>query len=156
MKKAYFYDTPLGRIGIAEEDGKITNLFFGSTVTPQKYITEETELLKKAGTQLKEYFAGTRKEFDLPVDTGGTPFQKEVWKALTEIPYGQICSYQDIARRIGRPKACRAVGRANGTNPVAILVPCHRVIGKSGTLTGYAGGLDIKEFLLKLEKENAG
>ena len=101
--------------------------------------------------QLEEYFAGERKTFDVPLDLWGTPFQQEVWKALLQIPYGETRSYQDIAQSVGNPKAVRAVGGANGRNPVPVIVPCHRVIRSDGNLGGYGGGLDIKRDLLDLE-----
>jgi methylated-DNA-[protein]-cysteine S-methyltransferase len=101
--------------------------------------------------QLGEYFAGERTDFDLPLAPVGTPFQEEVWGALREIPYGETASYGELAERIGRPSASRAVGMANGRNPISIVVPCHRVIGASGELTGYAGGVERKRFLLELE-----
>ncbi len=101
--------------------------------------------------QLKEYFAGTRKEFDVPLDIEGTDFQKRVWDELQKIPYGKTISYKTLAEKLGDVKAIRAVGKANGQNPIAIIIPCHRVIGADGSLTGYAGGLDIKEKLLHLE-----
>ena len=109
----------------------------------------------EACRQLEQYFAGARKEFDLPLHLSGTDFQVQVLEALQEIPYGQTTSYGEIARRIGRPKAMRAVGAANGRNPIPIIIPCHRVIGSSGDLTGFGGGLDIKEALLRLEAENS-
>jgi methylated-DNA-[protein]-cysteine S-methyltransferase len=102
--------------------------------------------------QLEEYFEGERTGFDMPLAADGTPFQRAVWTALTEIPYGETISYGELARRIGQPGAARAVGLANGRNPISIVVPCHRVIGASGTLTGYGGGLDRKRFLLELER----
>lgn len=111
-----------------------------------------SELLQKARQELEEYFAGIRREFDLPLHMHGTEFQVKVWNALRQIPYGETCSYQDIAERIGNPKACRAVGGANNKNQILILVPCHRVIGKDGSLVGFGGGLDMKEYLLKLER----
>ena len=98
--------------------------------------------------------SGERKSFDLPLSIKGTAFQMEDWRALQTIPYGETCSYEDIARKINRPKACRAVGMANHANPVSIIIPCHRVVGKNGSLTGYGGGLSIKEFLLELERKN--
>lgn len=104
--------------------------------------------------ELREYFAGERREFTLPLAPAGTPFQQQVWAALREIPYGATCSYGRIAGRIGRPKACRAVGMANNRNPIAIVVPCHRVVGASGALVGYAAGLEVKEKLLALESMN--
>ena len=108
-------------------------------------------ILLKARTQLERYFAGGLRKFTLPLDMEGTEFQRQVWRALLEIPFGETRSYGDIAKRIKRPLACRAVGAANGKNPVSIMVPCHRVIGASGKLTGFAGGLDIKSKLLALE-----
>ncbi len=107
--------------------------------------------LDEAERQLREYFAGDRKTFDLPLELVGTDFQKEVWQALLTIPYGQTCSYVDLARKIGRPKASRAVGGANGRNPISIIVPCHRVIAADGTLGGYGGGLAMKARLLAHE-----
>jgi methylated-DNA-[protein]-cysteine S-methyltransferase len=112
---------------------------------PQQPILLETE------RQLKEYFAGTRKEFDLPLEPAGTEFQKKVWRALREIPFGQTRSYLDLAKSIGSAKAVRAVGAANGKNPLSILVPCHRVVGANGALTGFAGGLEVKAKLLAHE-----
>ena len=108
-------------------------------------------ILKKAEKQIKEYFAGSRKVFDLPLDLKGTDFQKKVWQALLHIPYGKTCSYKDIAALLNNDKACRAVGTTNGRNPVAIIVPCHRVINADGGLGGYSSGLDRKQFLLALE-----
>lgn len=108
-------------------------------------------LLLQAEQQLQEYFAGTRQRFDLPLDFAGTEFQRKVWAALVSIPFGETRSYKQIAEQIGHPSAMRAVGAANGRNPVSIIAPCHRVIGANGKLTGFAGGLDIKAFLLSLE-----
>lgn len=151
MKYAYFYDTTYGRIGIAENDGAITNVFFGNTVVPREYEVKETPLLKRAAEQLEEYFNGMRKEFELPLAPEGTVFYKEVWAALCTIRYGETMSYGALASKLGRPNASRAVGTANRRNPISIFIPCHRVIGMSGKLTGYAGGLDMKEKLLRLE-----
>lgn len=108
-------------------------------------------ILRETERQLTEYFAGQREHFDLPLDFTGTPFQKQVWSALLTIPYGQTRSYRDIANQIGRPKAARAVGAANGRNPISIVAPCHRVVGTSGDLTGFAGGLQTKAQLLGME-----
>lgn len=113
-----------------------------------------TNILADAAKQLEEYFAGKRTDFDLPFDIAGTPFQKQVWKALSKIPYGKTVSYRDIAKKINNPKAVRAVGSANGKNPLCIIVPCHRVIAADGTLGGYSGGLDIKTKLLALENKH--
>lgn len=151
MKNAYFYETPIGKIGIAEQDGYITNVFFGKTVVPKEYVVKETPILKKAYTQLAEYFNGNRKVFDLPFQLEGTDFEKQVWNALFDIPYGEMRTYKQIAEQLGEPNACRAVGRANGLNPISLFYPCHRVIGSNGKLTGYAGGLSTKQYLLEQE-----
>lgn len=111
------------------------------------------QILKATVNQLEEYFEGRRKEFDLPFDVDGTEFQKRVWSSLGQIPYGQTCSYTDIAKKMSSEKAVRAVGSANGRNPLTILVPCHRVIAANGTLGGYSGGLEIKARLLELERD---
>ena len=152
MKSVFYYDTPVGRMGVADNGDFITGVFFGDAYRPQGATVRETPLIRKALGQLREYFAGCRTDFDLPVALQGTEFQTGVWKALTEIPYGQTRTYGQIAAQVGRPKACRAVGLANHRNPVSILVPCHRVVGAGGKLTGYAGGLDAKQSLLALEK----
>ena len=151
MKTARILQTRLGEIGLAENEGAITNIFFRNTVMPRDYLMAETPLLNEAGRQLTEYFEGGRRDFDLPLSPEGTEFERQVWDALLTIPFGQVRSYKDIAVQIGRPKACRAVGRANGLNPIGIVIPCHRVIGADGRLTGYAGGLEFKEALLQLE-----
>ena len=151
MKKACFFQTVMGGIGIAETAGAVTNIFFAGTVKPAEYEIEETPLLLKAERQLQEYFAGNRTGFDFPVNPEGTVFERAVWAALLTIPFGETRTYGQIAKQIGRPKASRAVGRANGLNPVNIVIPCHRVIGASGKLTGYSAGLDFKTRLLKLE-----
>lgn len=117
-----------------------------------EFLDGSSAVIDTAITQLDEYFAGTRQEFDVPVLFAGTDFQKKVWDTLLTIPFGNTVSYREIARRIGMPKAVRAVANANGANSISIFVPCHRVIGSDNTLTGYGGGLDAKEFLLKLEK----
>lgn len=165
MINIYFYETSIGRIGIADNGKAITRLMFASNeeadrllpagdASPAAYQVAETPLIKKASVQLKEYLDGKRVAFDVPLYLEGTEFQKAVWEALKEIPYGETRSYGQIAERIGRPKACRAVGMANNRNPVAIIVPCHRVIGSDGKLVGYGGGMEIKEKLLALEREN--
>jgi methylated-DNA-[protein]-cysteine S-methyltransferase len=122
----------------------------------QPMIQSDSPLLHSAVKQLEEYFVGKRKTFDLPLKWKGTAFQEKVWKALCEIPYGETVSYADIAEKIGHPKAVRAIGQANRANNLAIIVPCHRVIGKNKKLVGYAGNrIDVKEKLLELEKENS-
>lgn len=155
MKNLYFYNTDIGKIGIADNGKAITNVYFNES--PQLKDTEikETDLLKEAAQQLKDYLAGKRKNFNIPLMPEGTEFQQNVWKALQQIPYGKTCTYGEIARKIGNPKACRAVGMANNKNPIGIFIPCHRVIGANGKLVGYAGGLEMKEHLLAIEKINA-
>jgi len=152
-----YLDTPIGELLLAGEDGALAMIGFpkGSMRRdPEPDWIYNEKPLATARQQLEEYFAGDRKDFDLPLRIKGTEFQVSVLKALQEIPYGQTVSYGEIAKRIGRPKAVRAVGAANGRNPIPIVVPCHRVIGSSGDLTGFGGGLDTKEALLRLEAEN--
>ena len=152
MKHVWYYEFPLCKIGLAEDGAGISDLFFPSRGTPAGLTEEETPLLKAAAAQLAEYFAGQRRAFDLPLSLHGTPFQLRDWAALSTIPYGETRSYQQIAEQLGNPKACRAVGLANNRNPVSIIVPCHRVVGKNGKLVGYGGGLDVKTALLELER----
>lgn len=152
MNQTFFLETPIGRIGIVENGTAITHVFFGSMTPPQASMTGESALLRQAAAQVEEYFHGTRRTFDLPLAPQGTEFEQSVWKALQSIPYGETRSYGDIAHQLGKPGAHRAVGRANGLNPLGIIIPCHRVIGSNGRLTGYAGGLKIKEYLLELEQ----
>lgn len=154
MKSVYFYNTEIGKIGIADNGKEITNLYFNEDPQPKDAKIKETDLLKEAAQQLKEYFSGVRKNFNLPLMPEGTEFQQTVWKALQQIPYGKTFTYGEIAKKIGNPKACRAVGMANNKNPIAIIIPCHRVIGANGKLVGYAGGLEVKEHLLSIEKAN--
>lgn len=154
MKYLNYIDSPIGILGLVQEEDCLTEVFFGKSESHQDYSQEETPLLKEAKKQLKAYFEGSQKIFDLPLNPKGTDFQKTVWQALLLIPYGETRSYKDIATAIGNSKASRAVGMANNKNPLSILVPCHRVIGSSGKLVGYGGGLTIKENLLGLEKDN--
>ena len=161
MRYVYFYDTKtkeLGTIGIAADENYITNLFFEYEIENIKkdknYILRETFLIKKASEQLFEYLAGKRKNFELPLLKDGTDFQISVWNELIKIPYGETCSYKDIAVAINNEKAVRAVGMANNRNKISIFIPCHRVIGSDKKLVGYGGGLEIKKFLLNLEKMN--
>jgi len=149
-----FYDSAVGRIGITEKDGRISKVYITGDNLPGGVQLCETPLLKEAARQLKAYFVGELKEFTLPLAPEGTDFMKQVWAALCEIPYGRTASYKDIAEKIGSPKAARAVGLANNRNPIPIFIPCHRVIGADGSLTGYAGGLTMKKKLLDLEKGN--
>jgi len=149
MKHLYHYDSPIGRIYIAEADGAITEIVFRPVCNAVK---EETPLISKAVDMLREYFEGKRRAFDdLPIRAEGTEFQKKAWNALLKIPYGQTRTYKEQAVVVGNVKACRAVGAANGKNPISIVIPCHRVIGANNNLIGYAGGLDVKEALLELE-----
>lgn len=147
------FDTPLGRMGLAEEEGAIIRLYLPGEGVPL-LLDRETSLLAKAKGQLMEYFAGGRKCFDLPLNHCGTPFRETVWRALTEIPYGRTITYGQLAANIGKPKAVRAVGGANHHNPIPIIIPCHRVIGSDGSLTGYGGGVELKEKLLELERSH--
>ena len=150
METIFFYDTPVGKLCIGEENGCITHVTWSKI--PQEYILEETKLILNCKKQLEEYFAGKRRNFDLPLAPKGTEFQQKVWKVLMEIPYGETRTYGEIAAAIGNPKAARAVGMANNKNPIGIIIPCHRVVGANGKLVGYAGGMEKKEFLLELEK----
>ena len=147
MKKRSIF-TPLGEMYLTEENGCITEFLWGGGGT------DVTPLLLAAETQLAEYFSGKREVFDLPLAPKGTPFQKSVWHALCDIPYGETRTYGEIARVVGNEKASRAVGMANHRNPIPVIIPCHRVIGANGTLTGYAGGLERKTLLLRLEASN--
>ena len=135
---------------LAEEGEQLTHLYLKAAWAAQQ-PQQPTPLLRRAERELQEYFAGQRRQFDLPLAPQGTPFQQSVWQALRQIPYGQTASYKQIAQAIGHPTACRAVGGANNKNPLPIFIPCHRVIGAGGSLTGYAGGLDLKQGLLALE-----
>ena len=153
MKNIYYYQTDLGEIGIAENGTAITHLYFPSEEVPQDAVQQETDLLKEAGNQLRDYFSGKRKDFSLPLAPVGTEFMIRVWEALRQIPYGETRCYKNIAENIGSPKASRAVGMANNKNPLPIFIPCHRVIGVNGKLVGYRGGIAIKEHLLELEKQ---
>lgn len=148
---AWVYILPAGEIMIAEEDEAIVEISFTAELA-EGAERKESPLIKRCYQQLVEYFSGERMEFDLPLSPKGSTFQQTVWQALSTIPYGEVYSYGDIARQIGNPKACRAVGGANNRNPIAIVIPCHRVIGANGQLVGYGGGLDKKEMLLELEQ----
>ena len=150
MNNIFFYETEIGIIGIRENNKSITDIFFSKVDTNDNI--EEIDLIKECFKQLKEYFEGNRMKFDLPLDARGTEFQKKVWNELLNIPYGETKSYKDIAVAIGNEKACRAIGMANNKNPIPIIIPCHRVIGSNGKLVGYAGGVNVKEKLLNIEK----
>jgi methylated-DNA-[protein]-cysteine S-methyltransferase len=150
------FDSPIGDIMVGGDDTGITIL--GSSAghyDAERVGRVDVDVIAEAGRQLEAYWSGELFEFDLPLAPRGTPFQHKVWSALRTIPYGHTASYGDIARKIGAPTASRAVGAANGRNPIAIVVPCHRVIGSNGTLTGYAGGLEMKRSLLDLEAKFA-
>lgn len=149
----YFYKYQFENISlylIATE----THLINIQFTQPQKALLQTTELLSMATIQLDEYFQGKRTTFSLPFKLTGTPFQLAVWKELQNIPYGKTTSYKEIAQKINKPKACRAVGMANNKNPLPIIIPCHRVIGSNGKLIGYAGGLKLKNYLLELEQSH--
>ena len=147
----WMFDTTLGTMAVGEEDGCITRVWLPNSPMP-RLMPHKTPLLERAEGQIREYFDGRRQEFDLPLTFVGTDFQKKVWQALTEIPYGKTVTYGALAERIGCPGGARAVGAANHCNPLPILVPCHRVVGVGGNLTGYAGGMEMKKFLLELEQ----
>ena len=147
-----------GRFAVAAFDGAVTHLLLPNAPAPEPRdgVTEaDTDLAAEAVRQLAEYLAGDRDRFDLPYNPAGTDFQRAVWFALDDIEYGRTASYADLARAVGRPQAVRAVGAANGANPIAVFLPCHRVIGANGSLTGYGGGLGLKRALLSLESREA-
>jgi len=179
MKNIFFYRTEFGILGIAEENQKLTNVFFQNEIdelrnlsADEKYVAElygnkdiaidgeicsiqETKILREASYQLEQYLAGRLKSFELPLAPQGTDFMKNIWQCLMEIPYGQTRTYKEIARASGNSKASRAVGMANNRNPLPFFIPCHRVIGSNGKLIGYRGGLNIKIKLLEIEKKYA-
>jgi methylated-DNA-[protein]-cysteine S-methyltransferase len=157
MNDPYFtiVDSPIGELLLTGDDKRLTGLLMtesGDHRAVSAARTRRDDVFAGAATQLDEYFAGERENFDLRLDPSGTPFQLKVWSALREIPFGETRSYGQIAATIGQPKAARAVGTANNRNPIAVIVPCHRVIGTNGALVGYAGGLDRKRLLLSLER----
>jgi len=143
-------DSPIGDLLLTAEKGRITGLHFSPFAIDPAWVHDPGRLAP-AATQLSEYFAGERTEFDLPLSPEGTVFQQRVWAMLREIPYGETTTYGTIARELGDPKTVRAVGLANGRNPIAVIIPCHRVIGADGSLTGFGGGLDRKRALLDHE-----
>jgi methylated-DNA-[protein]-cysteine S-methyltransferase len=152
-------ESPIGRLLLTATDAGISGLFMQNHkggLTPETDWVNDLSRFTDAVSQLEAYFAGELREFQLKLDLHGTPFQVSVWKALLDIPFGETRSYAKLARAIGNPAAVRAVGLANGRNPVSIIVPCHRVIGSDGSLTGYGGGLDRKRFLLDFEARVAG
>lgn len=143
------YKSPIGLLYVLEEDNKIVGINYEKK--EKNAIKKDTNLLRKAVQEMQEYFEGKRKEFDLPLNPKGTEFMKKVWEQLLKIPYGETNTYGEIAKNIGKPKAARAVGMANHNNPIPIIIPCHRVIGKNNKMVGYALGIDKKEYLLDLE-----
>lgn len=148
-------DSPIGPLLLAADDKGLRFLLFAngrSEVKPEPEWEADRGLLKEPVKQLNAYFAGKLRTFDVPLAPQGTVFQSQVWRALCDIPYGETTSYGELARGIGNPKAVRAVGLANGSNPISIIIPCHRVIGSNGSLVGYGGGLPIKQALLALER----
>lgn len=150
-------DSPCGPLTLVAEGDVLTGLYMDYQRHRPADATfgapsAGAEIFDRAEAQLKEYFAGQRRDFDLPLAFAGTPFQRTVWSALLEIPYGETTSYGELAQLLGRPSAARAVGLANGKNPISIIVPCHRVIGSTGALTGYGGGLERKRYLLDFER----
>lgn len=146
-----YYESPIGKIKIEVEGRSVIGVYFSDESSEEN----RNELVDECKKQLEEYFNGKRKSFDLNIKfVKGTEFQLKVWNALKEIPYGEKVTYKYIAEKINNPKAVRAVGGANNKNPISIIIPCHRVIGVNGKMVGYAEGIDKKEFLLKLEKEN--
>lgn len=151
MKNIFFFQTDIGKIAVADNGSAVTHVLFEGEMLPCGAKIRRTDIIAEAGIQLLEYLAGKRKIFDLPLEPAGTDFQKKVWQALLEIPFGETRSYGEIAKIIGNPNAARAVGMANGKNPIPVFIPCHRVIGSGGKLTGYSGGLGLKEYLLNLE-----
>lgn len=159
MPRSYHdFDTPIGTLRLVGDDRRIERIDLPNAAAREPDVAWREQrrtlptALVTAKRQLGEYFDGARRDFDLPLSPDGTAFQHQVWNELRRIPYGETVSYGELARRIGRPTASRAVGAANGRNPLAIVVPCHRVIGADGTLTGYGGGLPVKEALLALER----
>lgn len=160
------FDSPVGRMWIASTDAGVCQLALPRSgpeefalwlqrTFPQAQLVESEDLNTRPIAELVDYLKGQLQDFTTSLDMRGTEFQRTVWQAVARIPYGETCSYSDIARSVGRPRAFRAVGAANGANPLPLFVPCHRVIGADGTLTGYGGGVALKEQLLKMEKGNA-
>jgi methylated-DNA-[protein]-cysteine S-methyltransferase len=150
-----YFESPLGPLLLAADEAGLRRIEFataGRAASPDSDWRKDAKPFRETVRQLRAYFAGELEAFTLTLAPEGTPFQREVWRRLCEIPYGQTISYGELARRIGNPKASRAVGLANGSNPIPIVIPCHRVIGSNGKLTGYGGGLPIKEKLLALER----
>ncbi|KOS56872.1 methylated-DNA--[protein]-cysteine S-methyltransferase [Rhodococcus rhodochrous] len=149
-------DSPIGPLTLVRTDGSLSGLYLAEhrhRPGPHAFGDVAATGFEEIIEQLDEYFAGRRTEFTVPLELHGTPFQRRVWQALQSVPYGTVCTYTELAAAVGHPTAVRAVAAANGRNPVSIVVPCHRVIGRDGTLTGYAGGLDRKRYLLDREAQ---
>lgn len=158
MENSYSFQSPIGFLTICEQDNQLIRLYLDNQdrgILQSRNFEYHSDFLHEVYHQLNEYFAGKRKIFDLPVDSKGTAFQKAVWRELQKIPYGETRSYEDIAVAIGNKKAVRAIGQANGRNPIMIVVPCHRVIRKNGDISGFACGVEAKRYLLNLERENS-
>lgn len=158
MENSYSFQSPIGFLTICEQDNQLIRLYLDNQdrgILQSRNFEYHSDFLHEVYHQLNEYFAGKRKIFDLPVDGKGTAFQKAVWRELQKIPYEETRSYEDIAVAIGNKKAVRAIGQANGRNPIMIVVPCHRVIRKNGDISGFACGVEAKRYLLNLERENS-
>jgi methylated-DNA-[protein]-cysteine S-methyltransferase len=156
MKRAGTFTTPFGpAIAIVDENGALCEFSLSGRVETEEFVSDN-RAVRDVARQVREYFDEDRRSFDLPLAPEGTPFQRAVWDELLRISFGETISYLTLARRVGRPKASRAVGQANGANPIALIIPCHRVIGADGTLTGYGGGLPLKQALLNFERRSAG
>ena len=158
MENSYSFQSPIGFLTICEQDNQLIRLYLDNQdrgILQSRNFEYHSDFLNELYHQLNECFAGKRKIFDLPVDGKGTAFQKAVWRELQKIPYGETRSYEDIAVAIGNKKAVRAIGQANGRNPIMIVVPCHRVIRKNGDISGFACGVEAKRYLLNLERENS-
>lgn len=154
MIHLWYYNLPLvGRCGIGEDGSGISNVFLPGWSQIPKGVWEETPLLRQAAVQLEEYFSGQRADFALPLSVAGTSFQQKVWTALLDIPYGETTAYGELAQRLGIPRGAQAVGQAVGANPIPFIIPCHRVIGKNGSITGFALGIELKKQLLLLERQ---
>ncbi len=148
----YKFQSKIGALYLVASEQGLHQVSLQKINIPYVTSLKDSEVLSKTVKQLEEYFSGQRKKFDLPLAPEGSAFQKKVWKELLKIPFGKTCSYKDIALKIKQEKACRAVGNANGKNPICLIIPCHRVIASNGTLGGYSGGIDIKIKLLEIEK----
>jgi methylated-DNA-[protein]-cysteine S-methyltransferase len=157
MKTAGTFATPFGpAVAVLDENGVLCEFSFSQPLTEPEDLVRDDAALREVARQVREYCDGERRVFEMDVAPVGTPFQRAVWQELVQIPYGETISYATLAMRIGRPGASRAVGQANGANPIALIIPCHRVIGADGTLTGYGGGLPLKQALLDFERKACG